>query len=236
MNFYHCPFIFKRHNRLGDTISVLIGLENYAIENNVDSILVAENKLYAEFMDVFDFKHVKFDASIGGAEIDWIFKKSKLESSWLTRFAESFAKSMGGKYSGMVTIPQLKLPPIEQKENIVLFQLDSRSSKPIHNLDMLNILSKHKGQPYAVLGGPDTSHYLGNYANYRIGNLTYIIKQLLSCKYFVGADSGIAHLAGVLGVESYVYPGPYINIDDVRSFFSCYTKTKVNPIPKIKCL
>ncbi|CAM5729637.1 hypothetical protein SANTM175S_01846 [Streptomyces antimycoticus] len=61
-----------------------------------------------------------------------------------------------------------------------------------------------------------------------------MVARLLSCRLFVGCDSGLGHLAGCLGV-----PGLIVSTDDFEttwSFFRGYASLNVIPLEAAEVL
>ena len=76
------------------------------------------------------------------------------------------------------------------------------------------------GKSVTVLGGPDTVQYLGTDVPYVLGDVKTIANRLLECDHLIAADSGIAHLAGYLGVP--VYLTNTIRFEQVFIFYRHY--------------
>lgn len=225
------PFSFLQHGKLGDTISIMVGLENYAVANELEFIEVGGHLLYKQLLSLFDFKHVKFSEAANPLVIDDVFIQGSWEVPWLSRFMQSFYARFGGVYIESSNIPRY-VGKIPKKENFIACQLDSRASGCNSHEKMLEILRNHDSAKVIVLGGPDTDKYLGDEFEYRLGTVDFIADQLLRCKYLVAGDSGVAHLAGLLNVKSYVYPGPGVSVHAVKHFFSSYPRTVVyDPTP-----
>ncbi len=226
------PYTFREHGKLGDTVSIIVGLENYAIENGIDRIEVGGHKLYDKFLSLFDFKHVFYNGNKSATVTDRVFYTASWEKPWLSRFADAFANQFGGTYNGGVTLPNVKIDLPDKKEDVILAQFDSRASGMLSIEQIKKIISKYTDYPVEILGGPDTRKYLGNRFKYRIGDIDFILRELSKCRMYIGADSGIAHLAGLLNVESHIYNGPIIDPHSVETFFSSYPNTLTFESPK----
>lgn len=216
---------FDKHNKLGDSISMLVGFENYAIQNNIEIINISGPKLYLDVMDLFKFNRINYVGVNGGKIIDDIFMQGKWNVNWLQRFGYAFSSVYGGKFDGNIIMPEILVKTKRSNNGKVLCQLDSRSSGMLDNKQINDILSNHEN--VEVIGGPDTSNYLGDDYIYNTGNVLYIANELLKCNYVIAGDSGVAHLAGMLGIKCLVYPGPHIDYDNVKCFFSCYNSIEV---------
>ena len=108
-------------------------------------------------------------------------------------------------------------------------QLDNRSSfdfkQPLSEIEMQLIIKRFsKTKNLEIIGGPDTGNYLPEYKR-RIGNIKYITQQILNCNMFIGCDSGISHIAGLLGTKMVIVPlGRH---ERVKEFYSGYKNTTI---------
>ena len=97
-----------------------------------------------------------------------------------------------------ITLPTLKMP-LPPKERHVCFQFDSRSTHaqkpPLTADDARNLLARFGGENNVGVGGHETTPYLPEY-EFRLGDLRHLTRNMLACQKFVGADSGMSHLAG----------------------------------------
>ncbi len=86
-----------------------------------------------------------------------------------------------------------------------LCQFDSRFLKHNTHIDVTNeeikiwIRKLSDNKNIRFIGGKDTKIYINNYI-FELGDIDFIIQKLMSCKKFVGLDSGMSHLAGALGI------------------------------------
>ena len=217
---------FKEHARLGDSISILVGLENYGYRNNIN-LVVAGPDVFRQMLDLFVFKHITYQTDNTGARnLDKTFGACSWHMPWLTRFYKQMCEEFGGIYDSNIRIPKLRHDYSTEKENVVLCQFDTRSANMLQHYEIdkiLGIVAPH--MHHAAVGGSDTDKYLGELFEYRLGDIEFIVSQLMRCQFFVGCDSGIGHLAGLIGVRSYIINA--IELIVVRSFFSYYNTTVV---------
>lgn len=123
-----------------------------------------------------------------------------------------------------IKIPPVKLPAVDPEE-FVAFQFDSRSYLPDigkvaldHNI-IKKAFKKFSDLPPIGLGGKDTVIDLPY--PYRLGTLSEIVTNLMKCRQFVGADSGISVLAGMLSKPCDVISlhGVEQNIQEITQFY-----------------
>ncbi|MFJ2195346.1 hypothetical protein [Streptomyces violaceusniger] len=228
---------FARHNRLGDALGIVTGLEHYCRDNAVASIAVTGSSALAEVAEVFACERVSYapspSESING---DAIFARSSWSIPWLDRFNHAVTDAFGGRARHRVQpLPLRRAPTPRGQENVVYCQLDARSSTAPSRQSarrLLNQVSAH-GE-VRILGGPDTQTYLGEDLTYVRADFPEMVGRLLSCRLFVGCDSGLGHLAGCLGV-----PGLIVSTDDFEttwSFFRGYASLNVIPLAAAEVL
>lgn len=216
------PCYMDIHSRLGDSISFLVGLESLCAENHLEAE-VCRNQIYKDLLRCFQFDHIKFTERPDDAVcLDEVFGAASWSEFWLERIRNSLAGYFG--FSGGATIgpPSCKIMDHGHRDNSVCVQLDSRSAANLDrhtSLDLINKLSRK--YDVKVIGGKDSKKYLGAGFNYSFGNLEHEISDLYRCKFFVGADSGIAHLAGILSVKSYIIN--LIELRTVKNLFGRYS-------------
>lgn len=228
---------FARHNRLGDTLGIVTGLEHYCGDNAVASVAVTGSPILAEVVEVFACERVSYVASPGDPiSGDAIFARSSWSVPWLDRFNHAMTDAFGGRACHRVAPLSLRQTPTpSDQDSVVYCQLDARSTTPPprHSARrLLNQVAAH-GE-VRVLGGPDTQDYLGHDLTYVRAELPEMVARLLSCRLFVGCDSGLGHLAGCLGV-----PGLIVSTDDFEttwSFFRGYPSLRVIPLAAAELL
>lgn len=219
---------FKKHNHLGDSLSVIYGLERLGIENNC-IFNINGCSVMKEIINLFNINHVKFVDTISNDFIngDDIFSLCSWHHGWLERFYKAYNSffnihtEINSKLINQNDIFSLKRSFNTIKKSGVLIQFDSRSESRLSDMEIHKII-KWCSKPVSIIGGPDTKKYLGEKFNYLIGNLEKNIHDLLSCEIFIGSDSGMAHLAGILNVPSIV-----VAVRDSTYIFHNYKKTAV---------
>lgn len=228
---------FARHNRLGDALGIVTGLENYCRDNAIGSVGVTGSPILAEVVETFACGRVRYVPSPSEAiSGDAIFARSSWSLPWLDRFNHAVTGAFGGRARHQVSpLPLREAPTPSGQENVVYCQLDARSSTPLPRQSarrLLNQVAAH-GE-VQVLGGPDTQDYLGQDLTYVRADLPEMVARLLSCRFFVGCDSGLGHLAGCLGA-----PGLIVSTDDFEttwSFFRGYASLSVIPLAATELL
>jgi len=223
-------FQFSRHVRLGDSISVLIGLEAYCVANDIKSVEVVENDIFSALTKLFDFRRIKLvrDADSQLHDADKLLEHSSWYSPWLKRFSNTLHQEFGGRYPAKISVPKLLAVPQEEPDLKGKFccQFDSRSHKePSIGFAAHSIRLLCPSENTIILGGLDTSRYLGESFRYITGDLDRCVNILFHAKAFIGCDSGLAHLAGILGLPSIVIN--YAEYESVQEFFRSYPATVV---------
>ncbi|MGI5259319.1 hypothetical protein [Streptomyces angustmyceticus] len=228
---------FARHNRLGDALGIVTGLENYCRDNAIASVAVTGSPILAEVVEVFACGRVRHVPSPSEAiSGDAIFARSSWSLPWLDRFNHAVTDTFGGRARHQVPpLPLREEPTPSGQENVVYCQLDARSGTPLPRRSARRLLSQVAAHgEVRVLGGPDTQDYLGQDLTYVRAELPEMVTRLLSCRLFVGCDSGLGHLAGYLGV-----PGLIVSTDDFEttwSFFRGYASLSVIPLAATELL
>lgn len=222
---------FSRHNRLGDSLGIVAGLEQYCRDNAVASVAVTGSSILAEVVDVFACDRVDYVCSPSEAVSgDAIFARSSWSLPWLDRFNHAVTDTFTGRARHQVSpLPLRQSPPPHGRERAVYCQFDARSSTPVPRDSARRLLNRVAAHgEIRVLGGPDTQNYLGEDLTYVRAELPEMVARLLSCSLFIGCDSGLGHLAGCLGV-----PGLIVSTEDFEttwSFFRGYASLNVIPL------
>lgn len=134
-------------------------------------------------------------------------------------------------------IVEIKIPPVKlsvpEPENFVAFQFDSRSIIPMIGktvLDketMIRALKLFSNLPPIGLGGKETIPYLDY--SFRLGTLHEIVLNFMKCRQFVGSDSGLSLLAGMLGI-----PGSVVSCHSVETYIQEITQFYKLMFPTLK--
>lgn len=222
---------FARHNRLGDALGIVAGLEHYCRDNAVASVAVTGSPILASVVELFACERVIHVPSPSEAVSgDAIFARSSWSVPWLDRFNLAVTDTFGGRARHQAPpLPLRQAPTPRGQESVVYCQLDARSSTPPPRDSARRLVSQVAAYgEVRVLGGPDTEAYLDQDLTYVRAELPEMVARLLSCRLFVGCDSGLGHLAGCLGV-----PGLIVSTDDFEttwSFFRGYASLSVVPL------
>jgi hypothetical protein len=213
---------------LGDSLGMLLACENFGRENRC-RVVVRETPLFRDIGNLFVFSWIEVSAEAkADDESPWIhihpFGYNFEELGWIQGICLALQKSLGGRVPSEIEYPPHCVHPLPDPEAVTLVQFDGRSGGQWQRSTLRRFLRLYEGKRIAVLGGPDTLPYLGEYLEYRVGDLAFIASQLLSCERFVGADSGIAHLACILGLEIEILPAPAVSERLVRGIFGHYPK------------
>ncbi|MCC3766084.1 glycosyltransferase family 9 protein [Streptomyces sp. UNOC14_S4] len=228
---------FARHNRLGDALGIVTGLEHYCRDNSVASAAVTGSPILAEVVEVLACERVSYVPSPSEAIAgDALFARSSWSVPWLDRFNHAVTDAFGGRARHRVPpLPLRQVPTPSGQEDVVYCQLDARSSTAPPRDFARRLLSQvAANSEVRVLGGPDTQAYLGQDLTYVRAELHEMVARLLSCRFFVGCDSGLGHLAGCLGV-----PGLIVSTDDFETtwaFFRGYASLSVIPLSAAEVL
>ena len=217
----------KRHSRLGDSLGVLTGLDNWC--RHMESkrrVTVCNLPIAMDLMELLQFEYLQYDPQDNGAEcLDSVFGQCSWDEDWQSRVFKHLCRQSVITHVPGFRIPDIVMPKSRigawRRGTTAYAQLDTRSGKPLTRAEMKRMVAIASfGKRVAVLGGPDTSHYLGDCHEYVLGNVRVLATALLDSSHFIGVDSGVGHLAGFLGV-----PGWIVNtcgFGAVHAFFGRY--------------
>lgn len=214
---------FWERAHMGDSLGMLIACENFARVNRV-MIHVRSTPLFRAIHDLFVIDHVKLVSATPGMIHIHPFGYEFETLGWIAGIAKALSMATGGNMPEQIAMPSLRSNQPRPKEDVILCQFDGRSGGVWPRQTIFDFLRRYKGEKVALLGGPDTNSYMGDAFEYRRGNLDFLVNQLLACKRFVGTDSGIAHLACILGLEIDLLPSPSVGRKLVRGIFGHYPK------------
>ena len=210
----------RKHGRLGDTLSVLTGLDNYCRLHGKGRKVEVCIPLAPQLAELFGFDNlVCLEQRAGGENLDGIFGACSWRESWPSRFYNELCRRTG-MTPGQLRMPKSKLG-VWRGGDAVYAQLDTRSGRPLTRAEMKRFIAlAAMGRRVAVLGGPDTTQYLGDCYEYVLGDVGHLARMLLKCHHVIGVDSGIAHLAGYLGAPCCITN--CCGFEAVYAFFGTY--------------
>ena len=191
-----------RHTRLGDTLSVLTGLDNYCRLHRNGRKMEVCTPLGPQLAELFGFPNlVCLEQAAGGESLDGQFGACSWREDWPSRFYNKLCRDSG------LTPLQVRMPDSKlgawRGGSAVYAQLDTRSGSPLTAAEMKRFVAlASMRRRITVLGGPDTGKYLGDCYEYSLGNVGHLARMLLECHHMIGVDSGVAHLAGYLGAPA----------------------------------
>ncbi len=205
---------------LGDMCATVYTLENWGRLENIDHE-VCGSEIFKELLSLIKPKHVKWtDDRRNSIKIADHMKS--FSDHWIAVYDKILSAH---NFDPSVCQPlkcDLEPYPVEE---YTMIQLDGRSSKArghsISSYNMKKLAAKYCKGHIAILGGVETEDYWPEPVRYFRGNLEYIIRCLLGCKAFFGCDSGLSHLAGMLGVPCKIFilvP----EVDIIKHFYRIY--------------
>jgi len=217
----HRQVSFWSGAHLGDSLGMLIASENFARANQI-TLEIRTTPLFQQIADLFVFEHIRLVPDSPQMTYIHPFGTNFEELGWIKGIIKTMQTHLGGDFPPSVVMPSLRSKLKPEKENVTLVQFDGRSGGRWSLTSLKEFLRMYSGSKIAVIGGPDTTHYLGENVEYRKGDLSFIVQQLLACERFVGTDSGIAHLACILGLKTDLLPSPAVDKKLVRGVFKGY--------------
>ncbi len=235
----------------GDTIAAAVALENYGFLHG-DICYVNPMGVLPKLVDLFNFKYLRIkNTSLTSINVDLAYeqliKHHRANKDCLPHLI-SMCYYLCGKIPDVPLVPKYKNQIPEEKDDIVLVQFDNGAARnhdtyrqeelgpppgtfrtPMTVDEMKKVISVFsESNNIAVIGGPATERYLGCDFEYRIGEVDYISEQLAKCRHFLGCDSGISHLAGLMGIYSKVVVLGHFEC--VSEFYKSYPNTQIMDI------
>lgn len=216
---FPAEFRLKTHARLGDGLGVLTAIDCFCERNGIASVIVDGGPTFTDIARVFEFRHVvAAPAGERAFDADELFAGASWHEPWAKRIVRRLRAHFGGEDAD-IEWPRTRIGGVA-REDIVLGQFDTRSAAPLAAREINAVITQVVGQhAFAFVGGVDTKPYVEGH-EYRLGDLEFIVRQLLACTFFVGVDSGIAHVAGTLGVPAFIVNA--IELDVVQKMFGAY--------------
>jgi hypothetical protein len=221
-------FVF-RHLHLGDKLVSCIALQSLAVqmESRIGVGGCGEAKTLVESLglDMLEWKEGLEPAGKNLRLMDFFSFLSGAKIPFFTSL--SFAVDFEPPKIERICLPKFDVP----RSEITLFQFDSRSpnenKRRLTRKECMHFLCrKARFRPLGI-GGRDTKKELPH--EYLLGGLKFIIQSMKSAGQFVGVDSGMSHIAGVLGIPSDIYL-MHTNESDIRTVERFYREFYPNTI------
>lgn len=226
---------------LGDLISIVYCLENLGKQKNILFIIKIDNNLkefYKNLFNYLNFKNIILENK--NEEKDDLIKKIYNFS-----YNNKKCKCKLGLFNGCFFIcclsnflikeyefnplrsnPIFGLKKIENKK-LTLVQFDKRSKHLVKSkyskIEIKSLLKKENS--FYCIGGKETTNYIEN-AQYMLGDIDFLIKKMNNCKKFIGTDSGMSHLAGMMGINSIIYLKNDLGCI-ANYYINCYRNSKI---------
>ena len=206
----------NEYTHLGDVIATLILAHNRAMKNNW-IIKIHGPGFIKNLFDMFDFENLnyinnglKLPANCSLIKLIPFKEYGPLRNGKATepflnaRHCFHLKSKEDAEPITKIILPKTKLKETN-KENVCCFQFDSRSiyygKRQLTPKEVISSINRFKKNDKPVgIGGPETAKY--NNFDYKLGFLNDIGQTLINSNQFVGIDSGISHLAGMLNVKS----------------------------------
>lgn len=198
---------------LGDLVFALYHLENLGRQRNTLTYVSFPSK-YSQLLDVFKFRYLNCrleDLSrktvFPQGFLDYGKQCPKNHKIYFINKLLHYLKDLYDYDTTSCYALDIKFKS-DEMSNKVAIQFDSRTAEKWGTLLskelQLYFISKIK-EDYVIVGGGDTKKYLGDGFVYQLGDIKLLSKTISQSKYFVGADSGMSHLAGAMGKRIKVY-------------------------------
>jgi hypothetical protein len=198
---------------LGDVLATVYCLENLGRQTGWRSEVYG-GKYRQSVLDLFDLCYIDLVSKEAGTQriVNYLhpFPKSPDDCHhWIVLLQKRLETNYRG-YDPSLAEPLKCCFSCERKEaDRVLVQFDGetarrkgRSMRPGEMRAAMRLWAESDN--VVAIGGPGTRLYLGGEFTYRLGDIRSLVMQMMECKHFLGTDSGMSHLAGVLGIRSKV--------------------------------
>jgi len=205
---------------IGDKIATIFSMENCGRQTG-EKFEICGDLVSKEICDLFELGFVEFTTDTSGSivSVDVRGKKSTDEYvkngyiHYISRIKKYLEENHG--YNSSLAVSLKPVNYIRTVGDYVVCQFDSRFAKchtfGLSNQEINRIIKNHIAHEEKIfaIGGEETELYLNDLNNYdfcyKFGNFDYLLKIIMGCNRFVGVDSGMSHLAGVVGIPSEVY-------------------------------
>jgi hypothetical protein len=221
--------LINKNRHIGDAIAIINTIYNISLEKNIKFNIYGAYYI-KELTDVFNYCNLKYcgtpdDVFENNSSISEFLHINKTNVPFLSNKHFFIDNKIQHKIK-KIEMPKNKIKLCKKNENI-LFQFDSRTiheNKIKINDEKINqmLLLKHENCNKFGIGGKDTKPYTNK--QFILGNIKEISESLNCCKYFIGIDSGISHIAGTLGVNGLVLINHLLeqHCQELKMFYQLY--------------
>lgn len=243
--------LFRKGAHLGDVVSISILAYNRALKNNW--IIKIYGPIFIKnLFEMFEFKNLIYiNNDVERIDNYSVIKLMPYQEYGPLKYNKAYETFLSLKQFELrneqkdvepitkIILPKTKLKETN-KENICYFQFDSRSiyygKRQLTYQETISSINRFKKNDKPMgIGGLETTKY--NNFEYKLGSLNDIAQNLVNSNQFVGIDSGISHLAGLLNVKSNIILTSTIkrNQNELIEFYKfLYPNTTCHTLDDIK--
>lgn len=237
--------IYLRYMHLGDIITSFNILYNLGLQYDLHFEICGQNPdVYKHLFHIFDYRnHIR--------RLEFCPWKEGYKTLYFSNFLKDHylnvcmgIGTVSAKRLNGFCLPTCKLN-VSKLDDFLCFHFQCRSVEERKSFDSENI--KHAFKKFEIkksicIGGNETKKYIHDRDAY-FGDLSSLACKLLESSGFFGIDSGMAHLAGTLGVQGDViiqakYEHFFMNVKNSFEFMYpsmvIHSKNSIAKIPVVK--
>jgi len=198
---------------LGDVLATIYCLENLGRQTGWRSEVYG-GRYRQPVLDLFDLRYIDFKPREAGMSriVNYLHPFPKSPDNchhWIVMLQKHLEENYCGYDPSFAEPLGFYFTCEREGTDRVLVQFDSktagRKGRSMQAGEMRAAIRLWAESDNVVaIGGPETRPYLGSNFTYRLGDVQFQIMQMMKCKHFLGTDSGMSHLAGLLGIRSKV--------------------------------
>lgn len=198
---------FKSHS-LGDKLATVYSMENCGRQTG-RQFEITGHELGQQICAIFDLQHVRYTEDESNSIVTTDMKTPAVSGIPYAPYIYRIMKhlEMLHDYQPDLATP-LNTKVCHMRGNYTVCQFDSRFAARegflLKHTEIKRIIRNKIGRERMFLiGGKETQKYIPQ-CEYKLGDLDYLLELVVNAKRFVGVDSGIAHLAGMVGTPTEV--------------------------------
>lgn len=203
---------------LGDAVSSVYMLENIGRQSKCEFYL-EQGEMANNILKSFDFNNIKITDKIGIKLKNLQIKHSQY---FLLNFKKWLRKEFTFNFDDFISIKPKSNVCCKNGKIAIQFDSKSHQRRKVKMYDPEPIIKLFTKQ-VEIVGGPGTTAYLPYPV--RSSPLPELVSTLLEYDLFLGVDSGISHLAGVMGMPSMVVIAEnYKTVSSIyKTYYNCVT-------------